>query len=292
MSPMTPQKWYKEIAEGTRYTKLVVRKFTGFNDRRNAMFECECDCGTVKEIPGSLLRSGGVQSCGCLPSERMKTLSASLAEDESGKRYGKLLVLKRLPPEKPNGSFIYECQCNCGKVVKIGTSLLRNGTRTNCGAWACFDEMELAAKETPTHKAELKNAYFAGHFDGEGCVSFQRDARGMFPGLTIRVGNVYKPTILEYQEHFGGTVNIRMPSMGRKGRLQWAWHLGAQSDVLRFINCVLPYSKEKKAQLELAKEYLMERINGSKYYGGPALRAKLPELVQRMSDLKKFEYKN
>jgi hypothetical protein len=288
---MTPKKWYKEIEAGTRYTKLVVRKFTGFNYRRNAMFECECDCGTVKEIPGSLLRSGDVKSCGCLPAERMKLLSSSLAEDESGKRYGKLLVVKRLCVEKPNGSFMYECQCDCGKIVKIASHNLRNGTRTNCGAWACFEEMELT-NETQSHVAELKNAYFSGHFDGEGCVSFQRDAKGAFPGLTIRVSNVYKPTILEYQEYFGGTVRCIVQPAGRKGRLQWGWHLGAQSEVLRFINRVLPYSKEKKPQLELAKEYLMERINGSKYYGGPALKAKLPELVKRMQDLKQFEYKN
>ena len=42
-------------------------------DPNNSKWVCRCDCGTIREIPSSRLRSRKSESCGCMASERMTT---------------------------------------------------------------------------------------------------------------------------------------------------------------------------------------------------------------------------
>lgn len=51
---------------GKRFGKLTVIKRTGTTERREALWLCACDCGGLTETTTCKLRSGHVQSCGCL----------------------------------------------------------------------------------------------------------------------------------------------------------------------------------------------------------------------------------
>lgn len=51
---------------GKRFGRLTVLKRTKENYGRKPAWICECDCGTVKVLPGNSLREGLTQSCGCL----------------------------------------------------------------------------------------------------------------------------------------------------------------------------------------------------------------------------------
>ena len=53
---------------GNKYNRLLVIKRAP-NKGRNTMFKCICDCGTIKDIGASNLKSGGTKSCGCLDKE-------------------------------------------------------------------------------------------------------------------------------------------------------------------------------------------------------------------------------
>jgi hypothetical protein len=55
-----------EIPIGTRFGQLVVacRAPRLFDKRRNALWTCWCDCGTMVDVAGHHLR-GGYKSCGC-----------------------------------------------------------------------------------------------------------------------------------------------------------------------------------------------------------------------------------
>lgn len=58
---------------GQRFGKLTVRRAVkyGYTVRRAVKYgytwyaECVCNCGTIKEIPPSLLARGKIVSCGC-----------------------------------------------------------------------------------------------------------------------------------------------------------------------------------------------------------------------------------
>lgn len=58
---------------GEKYSRLtVLRKGTDYvspNGRKETKYVCQCECGTVKEIRTSALRSGYTKSCGCLNKE-------------------------------------------------------------------------------------------------------------------------------------------------------------------------------------------------------------------------------
>jgi hypothetical protein len=60
-----------EILPGTRFGRLVVLKKVSDEivKDRGHVYLCECDCGNEKEIYRNNLRSGNIQSCGCLHKE-------------------------------------------------------------------------------------------------------------------------------------------------------------------------------------------------------------------------------
>lgn len=54
---------------GQRFGRLVVIERTGSNKQGDVMWRCKCDCGTIKEVTATHLRSGASKSCGCLRKE-------------------------------------------------------------------------------------------------------------------------------------------------------------------------------------------------------------------------------
>lgn len=57
-----------------------------------------------------------------------------MSEDLSGKRFGRLLVIKRQGKDR-HGKYRWSCLCDCGKTTEInGSSLTRNLT-TSCGCY-------------------------------------------------------------------------------------------------------------------------------------------------------------
>lgn len=55
----------KRDLTGERFGKLVALRKTGVDKYGNAVWECRCDCGNVKEIGAQNLRNGNTRSCGC-----------------------------------------------------------------------------------------------------------------------------------------------------------------------------------------------------------------------------------
>ena len=57
-----------EDLTGKKFGRLLVLERA--QNRNGAVYwKCQCDCGTIKEIRGCHLRSGGTKSCGCLSKE-------------------------------------------------------------------------------------------------------------------------------------------------------------------------------------------------------------------------------
>lgn len=56
---------------GQRFGKLQVLEFSHI-DKRNAMWRCRCDCGTLTIARGTSLRYGTTKSCGCGSKEMLE----------------------------------------------------------------------------------------------------------------------------------------------------------------------------------------------------------------------------
>lgn len=120
---------------GNRYGRLTVlyRDDSKPKGRGHAVYWiCKCDCGNIKSVSGSNLRSGQVKSCGCLAKE--KTSQRSL-KDLTGKRFGRLTVLHR-DESKPKGhqqKTYWVCKCDCGNLTSVYASHLQRGMIQSCG---------------------------------------------------------------------------------------------------------------------------------------------------------------
>lgn len=101
----------------------------------------------------------------------------------------------------------------------------------------------------------LPDAYFAGHFDGEGCIRLTKHHRGYRPWVAVT--NSHQPIIDLYRERFGGS--IREKPKASTNKLLSEWYLVTHDKCLYFVDAVLPFSMEKKPQLLVLKKWLEER---------------------------------
>lgn len=67
----------------------------------------------------------------CQPGEGKRKFRIDLV----GKRYGRLVVIKRGEYYEKGTSYYWICQCDCGNTTSVGTSQLRFGNTNSCG---CF----------------------------------------------------------------------------------------------------------------------------------------------------------
>lgn len=106
-----------------------------------ATWECLCQaCGNIKFVDGSHLRGGHSTNCGCL---RVEALRRSRIKDETGHRYGKLVVLEKdITPEGKEGLY-WKCQCDCGNIITVKGDYLRNGDTQSCGCIISKQEMNI-----------------------------------------------------------------------------------------------------------------------------------------------------
>lgn len=52
---------------GQRFGRLILLEKTNYTEKGGYVYKCKCDCGNIIYRPISLIKSGGIKSCGCLP---------------------------------------------------------------------------------------------------------------------------------------------------------------------------------------------------------------------------------
>lgn len=132
----------KPDCTGQRFGMLTVvgkGEIVRANGRSRRLWNLICDCGNTVSLPrGSFDGMKSKQkSCGCLGKERRKELvdNKRRPEDISGQRFGSLTVLRLSGENQVYGKWskpLWECQCDCGNVVKMTHSRLDSGYRLNC----------------------------------------------------------------------------------------------------------------------------------------------------------------
>lgn len=117
---------------GQKFGLLTVINYTSENRHGSALWECQCDCGNICYATTEGLRTGDNISCGCrnLGSEKFAN---RYKIDLTGKRYGKLTVIKSTSDRTNFGNQIWECQCDCGNICYVSTNHLQTGNTKSCG---------------------------------------------------------------------------------------------------------------------------------------------------------------
>lgn len=93
--------------------------------QKNACWICECQlCGNVSSVRGSTLRTGKSTKCDSCNKHKVTT-------DETGNIYG-LLKVKQFSQTKNNRK-MWLCECECGNLIEVSTTDLRDGSVKSCG---------------------------------------------------------------------------------------------------------------------------------------------------------------
>lgn len=93
-------------------------------------YKCMCKCGNIKTVNIYNLITGRSTNCGCLRKEKM---SKNRIKDLTGKKIGKLTIIRRLNQNSKNNKVVYECLCECGTVKNILANSILTGHTISCG---------------------------------------------------------------------------------------------------------------------------------------------------------------
>lgn len=129
---------------GEKYNSWTVLDRVLDNSKKGTYWRCQCECGTIKEVASTSLRNGASKSCGCQKAIKARTNNGKFI-DETGNRYGKLVVLGRdeqLSIEKHRAQWI--CQCDCGNITTVSSKCLREDKTKSCGCLISIGEENIS----------------------------------------------------------------------------------------------------------------------------------------------------
>lgn len=103
---------------GKRFGKLLVLEKDSNRKEKGTYWKCKCDCGNIISTRKDTLtrKQNPKTSCGC---DLQKKNSIAHLKDETGKRYGKLIVLNRVKNREGSKAARWHCKCDCGKECDV-----------------------------------------------------------------------------------------------------------------------------------------------------------------------------
>lgn len=128
----TRQKRYVEV--GDRFGRLVVLQ-RAVNRGGHSRWICRCDCGSQREVFGLVMLNGQTQSCGCYGQEVRERLRDATQWELTGKRLGKLEVLRRVESAKRGARWL--CRCDCGAEIVLYGRDIRHPRNSKRGCGRC-----------------------------------------------------------------------------------------------------------------------------------------------------------
>lgn len=153
---------------GKRFGYLTVLRLDEDRSTKNYKYWiCECDCGNVKSIQGSHLKSGSVSSCGCHRYDKLYINNANrVIKIKKGTRFGHWTVIdedKSLSKEK--GKLYLICKCDCGTIKSVKKDSLVEGKSSSCGC------IKSKGEELISHILRAIGVKFEQQKTFDGCVN-------------------------------------------------------------------------------------------------------------------------
>lgn len=94
----------REDLTGKKFNKWTVLHFSHRGKPYSKYWVCECDCGTIRPVEGSALKSGASKSCGCWRREVMRnqtwTQTHGLSKTRLHDTWGKMIRRCEQPKDK------------------------------------------------------------------------------------------------------------------------------------------------------------------------------------------------
>ena len=130
------QQFTKDLT-GQIFSELTILGPTHKRQNGAIVWQCQCSCGNITEVPTGNLQTGHTRSCGHLHN----TLIANRG-DIVGQRYGRLVVEKFLYSNE-NKQCVWQCKCDCGNSTTGTTNQLNSGKKLSCGCLKSKGEQKI-----------------------------------------------------------------------------------------------------------------------------------------------------
>ena len=124
-----------ETMVGQKINKWTIIEYISNN--KTSKFLCQCECGIIKVNVYNLINHK-TKDCGC---GRKKALSETKSKDLTGKRFGKLVAIEKLPYSNKFKRILYKCKCDCGNEVIVPSQSLVTHHTVSCGCLLSYYNM-------------------------------------------------------------------------------------------------------------------------------------------------------
>lgn len=198
---------------GQKYGKLIVKQradndYVSPKGKKEAKWNCICECGKEKDVRQSDLKSGRVKSCGhCNPPKEKipkeikypNTNGHPHVKDLTGMKIGKLTVVKFLKIDD-NRNSIWLCQCECGKSKEISGSLLNTHTALSCGCVTKEKMRNFCMRRNTTHGQSKTRLYKIWQAMKDRCYRTENRHYANYGGRNIIVCDEWENSFEKFQE--------------------------------------------------------------------------------------------
>lgn len=224
---------------GTRFHHLTIvgdaqDAITASSGTRHKQHLCRCDCGLLVPVRQSYLRTGKRKSCGCKNGEaRSKAKRAAGASPpQVGDRFGMLVIVRHLPPERHAKTnklqYFCECQCDCGRIVKRAIRGIKN--QKTCGCSTAKLISIGATKHGHASGGSISREYASWAAAKDRCFSVTSHARDSYGGRGITMCKRWADSFSEFLQDVGPCPSKdhsidRFPDMNgnyEPGNVRWA----------------------------------------------------------------------
>ena len=164
---------------GKQFGKWTVLKVLPERKNKLVIYECQCECGIVKEVMAQNLVNGSSKSCGCVKYPKgSNSNNQKPIFDLKGQKFGRLTILERAP--NIGKATAWKCQCDCGNIKIVRTYTLRSGQTKSCGCLqieTAISKLKIHNDETRPNRTDPKliaarNVYVETYNDGN--ISLQQ----------------------------------------------------------------------------------------------------------------------
>lgn len=140
---------------GKKFGRLTVVEQDGERKAgRHPRWVCKCDCGNVVTKSAPALRQGREPSCGCAARDFQRQ-----KYDLTGKKFGRLLVVKAESASNSKRNIVWKCLCDCGNETQAVGSELRSGHKRSCGCLHLDVLLETHTKHGHARAGQLSPTY-------------------------------------------------------------------------------------------------------------------------------------
>ena len=120
-------------------------------------------------------------------------------KDLIGKRYGRLIVVKKNGKKAHGKENVYLCKCDCGNTVEVRSGLLSQGRKKSCGC--LYRDTRISNMDRLNEAKKYVDGVHVGAFDGR----FIKNNTSGFKGVSKHNGGYRAKITVKGHTHYGKT---------------------------------------------------------------------------------------